>query len=48
MLKIGNSKGVVIDKKTIDYMGLEVDDIVKITIEKEEKSEKTGLENNNI
>lgn len=36
VIKIGNSKGVIIDKKTSDYLNLEIDDIVKITIEKEE------------
>ena len=34
IIKIGNSKGVVIDRDTLDYLGLSVGDMIKIQIEK--------------
>ena len=34
IIRIGNSKGIVIDKDTLDYLGLEIGDMVKIQIEK--------------
>jgi len=33
--RIGNSKGIIIDKDTLEYLGLEVDDWVIIDIEKD-------------
>lgn len=40
IIKIGNSKGITIEKKYLKYLDLDVDDIIKITIEKVEKKEK--------
>lgn len=37
LTKIGNSKGVVIDKKVIDLLGLNTGDYLQLTIEKIEK-----------
>ena len=34
IIRIGNSKGIVIDKDTLGYLGLEIGDMVKIQIEK--------------
>ncbi|KKN51817.1 hypothetical protein LCGC14_0619170 [marine sediment metagenome] len=39
ILKIGNSKGIIIDKDTIEYLKLDVGDMVKITIEKVENKD---------
>lgn len=34
IIKIGNSKGIIIDKDTLDYLGLDTGNMVKIQIEK--------------
>ncbi len=34
LIKIGNSRGVIIDKDTIEYLGLEIGCWIKLTIEK--------------
>jgi len=39
LTQIGNSKGVVIDKKIIDVLGLEIGDYLQLTIEKIEKKD---------
>ncbi|KKK43611.1 hypothetical protein LCGC14_0471680 [marine sediment metagenome] len=39
ILKIGNSKGIIIDKDTLEYLKLKVGDWVKIQIEKVENNE---------
>ncbi len=39
LTKIGNSKGVVIDKKIIEFLGLEIGDFLQLTIEKIEKKD---------
>jgi antitoxin component of MazEF toxin-antitoxin module len=39
LTKIGNSKGVVIDKKVIDLLDLKLGDYLQLTIEKIEKGE---------
>lgn len=39
IIKIGNSKGVIIDKDTLDYLDLNIGDWVIITVEKAEKKE---------
>ena len=33
--RIGNSKGIILDKDTLEYLGLDVDDWVIIDIEKD-------------
>ncbi|KKM72011.1 hypothetical protein LCGC14_1424770 [marine sediment metagenome] len=40
ILRIGNSKGIIIDKDTIEYLKLDVGDMVKIKIEKVENEGK--------
>jgi len=37
LTKIGNSRGVVIDKKIIEFLGLETGDFLQLTVEKIEK-----------
>ena len=39
LTQIGNSKGVVIDKKIVDVLGLEIGDYLQLTIEKIEKKD---------
>jgi len=34
LIKIGNSRVIIIDKDTLDYLGLDIGDMVKIQIEK--------------
>jgi len=34
IIKIGNSKGVIIDKDILEYLDLDIGDAVKLTIEK--------------
>ena len=42
IIKIGNSQGVIIEKKTLDYLGLKHGDWVELTIKKAEKEEKNN------
>ena len=39
LTRIGNSKGVVIDKKVVDLLDLKLGDYLQLTIEKVEKEE---------
>lgn len=39
LTQIGNSKGVVIDKKIVDLLGLEIGDYLQLTVEKLEKKD---------
>ncbi len=39
LTQIGNSKGVIIDKKVIDLLGLELGDYLQLTVEKLEKED---------
>lgn len=34
IIKVGNSKGIVIDKDVLEYLNLDIGDAIKITIEK--------------
>ena len=34
IIKVGNSKGVIIDKDVLEYLNLDTGDAIKITIEK--------------
>ena len=34
IIKVGNSKGIIIDKDVLEYLNLDTGDAVKITIEK--------------
>jgi antitoxin component of MazEF toxin-antitoxin module len=46
LTKIGNSKGVVIDKKIIEFLGLEIGDFLQLTVEKIEKKDFRKKESN--
>jgi len=46
LTKIGNSKGVVIDKKIIEFLGLEIGDFLQLTIKKIEKKDFRKKESN--
>ncbi len=39
IIRIGNSQGVIIDKNSIDYLGLEIGDWVELTIKKVENQQ---------
>lgn len=39
IIKIGNSKGIIIDKDVLEYLDLDIGDAVKILIEKLENIE---------
>ena len=39
IIKIGNSQGVIIDKNTLEYIGVGVGDWVEIIIKKAEKED---------
>ena len=43
LIRIGNSKGIIIDKDTLDYLGIEIGDLVKITIEKVKPIKKNDI-----
>ena len=45
IIKVGNSKGVIIDKDVLEYLNLDTGDAIKITIEKIEdiKSRKSKI-----
>lgn len=34
LIKVGNSKGIIIDKDVLEYLNLDIGDAIKITIEK--------------
>ena len=34
IIKVGNSKGIIIDKDMLEYLNLDTGDAIKITIEK--------------
>ncbi len=34
VIKVGNSKGIIIDKDVLEYLNLDIGDAIKITIEK--------------
>ena len=34
IIKVGNSKGIIIDKDVLEYLNLDIGDAIKITIEK--------------
>jgi len=34
IVKVGNSKGIIIDKDVLEYLNLDIGDAIKITIEK--------------
>jgi len=40
IIRIGNSQGVIIDKNSLDYLGLEIGDWVEIIIKKVENEDK--------
>ncbi|KKL65274.1 hypothetical protein LCGC14_2156630 [marine sediment metagenome] len=42
IIKIGNSQGVIIEKKTLDYLGLKAGDWVELIIKKAEKEERNN------
>ena len=37
IVKVGNSKGVIIDKDILEYLNLDIGDAIKLTIEKVEE-----------
>lgn len=44
IVKIGNSKGIVIDKDMLEYLNLDTGDVVKLTIEKIEDMKPRKIE----